>query len=112
MVKRKTAPSRSSRALHAITQWYKVNRHQPIADQHKSLSQKIRGHFACFGTVIGNGTMLHRFVYAVTRIWKKWLLRRQRRGPGNWNWINQILKRFRWPAVPLWVPPRGSEATT
>ena len=40
VVKRKTAQGRLSRALTTIAQWCRLNRHQPIADQHRTLSQK------------------------------------------------------------------------
>src|SRR6202011_391119 len=49
VVKRKTAQGRLSRALRTIAQWCRLHRHQPIAEQHHTLSQKLRGHFAYFG---------------------------------------------------------------
>ena len=49
MVKQKTAPSRFSRALRTIAQWCRENRHRPVREQHHTLSQKLRGHFAYYG---------------------------------------------------------------
>ena len=53
VVKRKTAPSRFTRAVTRIAQWCRIHRHHPIAEQHQTLSQKLRGHFAYYG-ITGN----------------------------------------------------------
>src|SRR5205823_3758776 len=44
VVKRRTAASRFRRALQAMAQWCRCNRHRPLADQHQTLGQKLRGH--------------------------------------------------------------------
>ena len=44
VVKRKTSGKRLSRALRAIKEWCRGNRHKPLAERQKTLSQKIRGH--------------------------------------------------------------------
>ena len=36
-----------------IAQWCRIHRHQPIAEQHRTLSQKLRGHYAYYG-ITGN----------------------------------------------------------
>ena len=46
VVKRKTARSRLTRALRTVAQWCRIHRHQPIAEQHRTLSRKLKGHFA------------------------------------------------------------------
>jgi RNA-directed DNA polymerase len=46
VVKRKTAASRFSRVIKKISQWCRLHRHRPIAEQHQLLSQKLRGHDA------------------------------------------------------------------
>jgi hypothetical protein len=46
VVKRKTAHGRLSRALRSIAQWCRLHRHAPLAEQHQTLVQKLRGHFA------------------------------------------------------------------
>jgi len=98
VVKRKTAGSRFHRAVGKIAEWCRLNRHQPIADQHQTLAQKLRGHFTYYG-VIGNLRCLQRFRYEVLRLWRKWLSRRRRRG--NWPWarFNELLRRapLPWP---------------
>lgn len=93
VVKRKTAKGRLSRALTKIAQWCRLNRHQPIGEQHQTLSQKLRGHFNYYG-ITGNGLSLTRFRQQVVRIWKKWLARRRRRGFLSWTVFAQLLKRY------------------
>ena len=98
VVKRKTAQGRLSRALRMIAQWCRLHRHDPVEDQHRTLSQKLRGHYAYYG-ITGNGLAIQRFREAVVRIWKKWLARRRRRGFLSWGTFARLLKRFRLPAA-------------
>src|SRR4029077_17876221 len=42
----KTAQARLSRAPKKIPQWRRRPRHEPVEEQHRTLSQKLRGHFA------------------------------------------------------------------
>jgi RNA-directed DNA polymerase len=98
VVKRKTAQGRLSRALRMIAQWCRLNRHQPIAAQHQTLVQKLRGHFAYYG-ITGNGLALQRFRDGVVRIWRKWLARRRRRGSLSWAVFTRLLKRYMLPAA-------------
>jgi len=74
VVKRKTASSRFTRAVKKITEWCKKNRHLPIPEQHATLSQKLRGHYAYYG-ITGNRGTSWRFYEAVQHIWRKWLTR-------------------------------------
>ena len=75
IVKPKTARQRVSRGLKRIAEWCRRNRHRPVAEQHKELCQKLRGHFAYYG-ITGNGLWLKQFRQGVRRIWQKWLHRR------------------------------------
>jgi group II intron reverse transcriptase/maturase len=93
VVKRKTAQGRLSRALKTIAQWCRLHRHDPIGDQHRTLSQKLRGHYAYYG-ITGNGSAIQRFRDAVVRTWKKWLARRRRRGFLSWGTFGWLLKRW------------------
>ncbi len=105
VVKRKTAGSRFHRAVKAVAQWCRLNRHLPIREQHQALSQKLRGHFAYYGGVIGNLRCQQRFRYEVLRLWRKWLARRRRRGQFNWARLNALLKVLRLPWPSGWVVP-------
>jgi RNA-directed DNA polymerase len=110
VVKRKTAQGRLSRALRTIAQWCRLHRHQPLAEQHVTLVQKLRGHFAYFG-ITGNGLSLQWFRDGVLRIWKKWLARRRRRGFLSWATFGRLLQRYALPpaVVVHSVYRRGSE---
>jgi hypothetical protein len=99
VVKRKTAQGRLSRALRTVAQWCRLHRHQPLAEQHHTLVQKLRGHFAYYG-ITGNGRSLQRFRDGVVRLWKKWLARRRRRGFLSWTVYGRLLQRY---ALPLAV---------
>jgi RNA-directed DNA polymerase len=92
VVKRRTAGSRLRRAIKTIAQWCRYNRHRPVAEQHQTLGQKLRGHFAYYG-ITGNGGALHRFRDAVIRAWRKWLSRRTR-GGFSWEAFNRLLGRY------------------
>jgi RNA-directed DNA polymerase len=92
-VKRKTAPARLSRALAAVGDWCRRHRHLPVAVQHRSLVQKIRGHYAYYG-LTGNLRSLGNFLYQVQRRWRKWLDRRSQRSRMNWERFGRLLERY------------------
>ena len=98
VVKRKTAQGRLSRALKTIAQWCRCNRHQPLAEQHTTLIQKLLGHYAYYG-ITGNGLSLQWFRDGVIRNWKKWLARRRRRGFLSWATMTRLLQRYVLPPV-------------
>jgi RNA-directed DNA polymerase len=102
VVKRKTAGSRFHRAVRRIAEWCRLNRHRPMAEQHETLAQKLRGHFAYYG-IIGNLLCLQRFRYEVLRVWRTWLSRRRRRGTWPWARLHEWLRR-----VPLPWPRAGT----
>jgi group II intron reverse transcriptase/maturase len=101
VVKRRTAPSRFRRALTKIGRWLRFHRHHPVAAQHQTLGQKLHGHFAYYG-ITGNGEALRRFRDAVARLWRKWLMRRQRHGYIPWDRFLRLLARYPLPPpVPI-----------
>lgn len=107
VVKRRTAPSRLHRAIKRIGQWCRLNRHQPVAEQHQTLGQKLRGHFAYYG-ITGNGEALRRFRDAVARLWRKWLMRRKRHGRIPWAQFLRLLQHYPLPPpVPVHSVCRG-----
>jgi RNA-directed DNA polymerase len=93
VVKQKTSDSRFSRGLKSISQWCRLNRHHPLATQHRTLCQKLRGHFAYYG-ITGNSVALTRFRWFVTGIWRKWLSRRRRKGTIPWDTFYRLLGRY------------------
>jgi RNA-directed DNA polymerase len=100
VVKRKTEKSRFSRALKAVSEWCKRNRHVPVKEQHKVLRRKLLGHYSYYG-ITGNARSLGNFRYQVWRVWRKWLNRRSR---GNhMSWEKFYLLRGRYPLPPVRV---------
>jgi len=93
VVKRKTSKSRFRRGLTALAQWLRKERHSPVTDQHRTLSQKLRGHFAYYG-ITGNADALTRFRRGVIGLWRKWLSRRNRDGPIPWERMYRLLERY------------------
>jgi group II intron reverse transcriptase/maturase len=98
VVKRKTAARRLSRAVRSIALWCRSSRHRPVGDQHRTLSQKVRGHFAYYG-ITGNARALSCFKMAVHRCWHKWLNRRNRERTLDWDKFNRLLERYPLPPV-------------
>lgn len=97
VVKRRTAASRFTRAVQAITEWCRRHRHWPLVQQAQRLSEKLRGHYAYYG-ITGNHRALSRFLWAVQRVWRKWLGRRHRAGSVPWSRFAEWLRRFPLPA--------------
>jgi group II intron reverse transcriptase/maturase len=93
VVRQETAPSRFRAALRRIAAWCRQFRHQPVAEQHRTLWQKLRGHFGYYG-ITGNGKALQRFRYEVSRLWRTWLSRRSDRGSMPWPRFQLLLQRY------------------
>ena len=93
VVKRKTARSRLRRAILAVTEWCRRNLHRPIAEQHRTLCQKLCGHFAYYG-ITGNSWSLSAFTWQVQRAWRKWLSRRSRDRPMTWALFGRLQERY------------------
>ena len=70
VVKRRTTPSRFTRALKAVTEWCRKHRHRPIAVQQRELASKLRGHYGYYG-ITGNSYALGKFQRQVTRCWRR-----------------------------------------
>jgi len=99
VVVRQTSARRFSRAVKKIAAWCRKHRHQPIPEQHATLSQKLRGHDGYYG-ITGNSRALSNLRYVVTRIWRKWLSRRSWAGGLSWARFKRLGECF---ALP---PPR------
>jgi group II intron reverse transcriptase/maturase len=83
-IKRKTQSKRLSRFMSGIGEWCKGHRHEPLTQQHRTLSSKLRGHYQYYG-VRGNFKMLE-VVYEHTRVvWQKWLRRRNSMNRMSWE---------------------------
>lgn len=92
VVRQRTAKNRLARALTAINDWCRVNRHRPVPWQHARLSAKLIGHYAYYG-ITGNMQQLQRFSTQVRRTWRKWLERRTRSKRLTWERFAALLTR-------------------
>jgi group II intron reverse transcriptase/maturase len=98
VVKRKTSTSRLSRGLRAINQWCRNHRHDPLVEQQRALSQKLRGHYAYYG-ITGNSQCLSAFRLWLVRTWRRWLSRRNRERGMTWERFNRLLQQSPLPAA-------------
>jgi hypothetical protein len=92
VVKRKTSASRLSRALKKVAEWCRLNRHRPLEEQHRVLTQKMRGHYSYFG-ITCNSPALAAFALGVENRWHKWLSRRSQKGM-SMEKFRRILKKL------------------
>ncbi|HUP62496.1 MAG TPA: group II intron reverse transcriptase/maturase [Thermoanaerobaculia bacterium] len=93
VIGQKTAKSRLTRAIRKVAEWFRGNRHRKVADQHRDLVPKLRGHYQYYG-ITGNGRALHSFYEAVRREWQRWLNRRSQRNNMTWERFEQMLRRY------------------
>jgi RNA-directed DNA polymerase len=98
VMKRTTSTSRFTRALKALNQWMRRERHLPVAEQAKILGKKLRGHYGYYG-IRWNARALARLGHEAQRLWYKWLARRSQRGL-TWSKFSRLLKHYPLP------PPR------
>jgi hypothetical protein len=75
VIKRKTARKTVGKTIRGIREWCRRNRHRPLADQHRVLCAKLRGHYQYFG-VRCNMRALSAARDQVERAWRFWLHRR------------------------------------
>ena len=97
--------TRLRRSAKAVAQWCQQHRHDPVEDQAAALNAKLRGHYQYYGRP-SNFCSVRRFHRHVQRVWHKWLTRRTRGKPLDWDRFKQLLHRH-----PL-LPPRICHAWT
>ena len=96
VIKRKTARNRLKRALKALSEWCRKNRHRPIKEQYQKLRQKMQGHYGYYG-ITGNLSSLQEFLEGAKEIWKRWLSRRRRAGVMTWPGVrsqNRFMRQY------------------
>ena len=91
VIKQKTATDRLSRAISRIGRWCREHRHAPVREQHRELSEKLRGHYGYYG-LTGNSKGLSQFLHEVKRRWNYWLNRRSDRGGWTWERFTRYLR--------------------
>ena len=98
VVKQRTAQDRFSRALRRLRAWCRWHRHDPLEAQHRTLTQKLEGHYAYYGITSNSDGIKHFFCQA-ERAWHAALARRSQRG-FSWEKMRRLLERLPLP------PPR------
>ena len=100
IIKRKTANSRFTKAVKRIKEWCMKNRHMPVAEQWKVLTQKLKGHYGYYG-ITGNSRCLGMFLNEVKTLWHKWLSRRSQKAMLDWAAFQRLYKRYPlpWPRI-------------
>lgn len=98
IVKCKTAAKRLSRALRAVAEWCRANRHRPVREQHEQLGRKVTGHCGYYG-ITGNSAALQLYRRGVLRIWRKWLMRRSNAARHPFSWWDRLCQRYPLPAA-------------
>ena len=93
VVMKKTAATRFRRTLRKIREWGLKHRHLPMKEQQHKLNEKLRGHDAYFG-ITGNFRMLSQLRCEVAKLWRKWLVRRNRGKSPNWEKFQAMLRTF------------------
>jgi RNA-directed DNA polymerase len=93
IVQRKTAKERFTRALREVDRWCRTHRHWSVAEQQAALRRKLQGHYAYYG-ITGNVKALGRFLYAVQRLWRKWLSRRSWHSQMPWETFRHLAHRY------------------
>lgn len=93
VIRRITAKDRFARAVSAVNEWCKSNRHLKLKSQAAHLGRVIRGHCNYYW-VTGNSKRLAQFRNQTEVIWRKWLSRRSRKGRVTWERMAEIFKRY------------------
>lgn len=96
IVKQQTAKDRYRRALRRLREWCRWNRHRPVKEQHRTLTKKLKGHYAYYG-ITSNFRRIASFFYRAERVWHAALSRRSQRRM-SWRTMQKLLKRLPLPA--------------
>lgn len=96
IVKQRTAKDRFRRALRRLHTWCRWHRHDPVKEQHRTLTEKLNGHYAYYG-ITSNFDQISHFFYRAHFVWQAALARRSQRGM-SWKTMEKLLERYPLPA--------------
>jgi len=96
----KTRAERLRRAMQAVRDYCRQNRHEPVGEQHAGLCRRLRGHNNYFG-VNGNIGALRLLAFEARYAWHKWLSRRGQRSPMPWQRFYSLLRDYPLPRVEI-----------
>ena len=80
----KTETSRLQRSLAYFHQLLQRIRHEPLHEQARQITQRLRGHYASYG-IAGNVGSLLRVYRNVERYWRTMLGSRSQKGTRRWE---------------------------
>src|SRR5213593_1301480 len=86
----RTMRQRLRRSLRRASAWCQRHRHDPLAEQCRTLNAVLRGHYQYYGRPT-NFRSLWEFYRGVRRIWRKWLNRRTRGRSLPWPVYGELL---------------------
>jgi hypothetical protein len=89
VIKRVTAKKRLGRALKAVWQWCRNHRHDPLREQHRKLSRRLRGHYQYDG-LRGNYGKLDTLYAWAHKAWRYWLSRRSQQSAIPWEKFHRV----------------------
>ncbi len=93
VIKRETAKKRLRRALKRVWEWCRENRHEPLKEQYRILSLKLKGHYQYYG-IRCNYRKLMLLYQHVRKAWRFWLSRRSHKGLVNWESFQKLEQLF------------------
>jgi hypothetical protein len=93
VVWQQTAKDRIARTLKAINEKCRRMRHAPLSEQHRQLSQMLKGHMAYFG-ISGNFARIAGLIRRARRQWRFWLSRRSNASRVTWEAYERIVQCF------------------
>lgn len=86
-MKQRTARDRFRRALRRLGEWCRWHRHDPLKEQHRALTKKLKGHYAYYG-ITSNLPRISSFYHQARRTWRGL----------SWEAMLKLLERFPLPA--------------
>ncbi len=89
----RTIRKRLRRSLTRVSAWCQRHRHDPLAEQRRTLNAILRGHYQYYGRPT-NYPSLWKFYRGVRRAWHKWLNRRTRGRSLPWDVYNKLLEAY------------------
>jgi RNA-directed DNA polymerase len=89
----RTMRKRLRGSLKRASAWCRRHRHDPVAEQWRTLNAILRGHYHYYGRPT-NFRSLVRFYRGVRRTWHKWLNRRTRGRSLPWHVYGELLKAY------------------
>jgi len=107
----KTMKKRLRRSLKAVGDWCRWHRHDDVAEQHWTLTAKLRGHYQYYGRPT-NYLSLWQFYRGVRHVWRKWLTRRSRGRRLSWARYVLLLQRYPLPLPRITRPWTGAAKST